>query len=156
MSTTTKLIAKYGNPLINQKAFEQKHMALCTYTPKIKLALPILGASVYCNKDMIKPLTNVLEALIDKELAKEIKTNDQCFCVRSIRGSQDISVHSWGMAIDFNVNDNPLGMTKQQAKAKGLTPFTEAFDQVWRDHGFVCGIDFTRKDGMHYEYTKFL
>lgn len=154
--TTVKLISKYGNPLTNQLAFEQKYMTVLKYSDTIKKEIPALGETIYCNKDLVVPYETVLMALIKAGLHKEIRKNDQCFCVRAIRGSQDISVHSWAMAIDLNPEDNPLGLTRNEALAKGLTPFSDAFQQVWRDNNWLCGIDFARKDGMHFQYTKFL
>ena len=79
------------------------------------------------------------------------------FMPRYIRGyeiQKILSIHSWGLAVDFNVADNPLGLTRLQALGVGLKPFSEQFQQAARDADFICGIDFKRGDGQHFEYTK--
>jgi hypothetical protein len=152
---TKKLIERYGNPMKDRAAFEKKHMTLW-YLPKdIIQAIPAMPARLYCNKDLIKPLEAVLRELIQNDYANkvgtlddEILTFDGCFNIRLIRGSRtEPSVHSWGLAIDLNAYKNQLG---QQVT------FSKEFLQVFRKHGFTCGADFKRLDGMHFEYTKHL
>jgi hypothetical protein len=154
MTTSDKLRLKYGDPATD-KSFEKRCLRVFNYPEDVAKAIPSLGKSVYCHIDFWPVYLKVLRALIEKGLHKEIYSNDECFCVRMIRGSKDqLSTHSWAMAVDYNVKDNPLGMTREQAIAAGLKPFTKEFVQVWRDHDFICGIDFSRGDGMHFEATK--
>lgn len=150
-----KLIARYGDPFKDQLAFEKKHMTLLNYPGDIDIAIPALGKSVYCNRDFVEPYLKVLRLLMQRGLHKEIKSNDQCFNVRKIRGSETLySAHSWGLAIDLNPDQNPLGMTRLEAIQNGLTPFTENFQQTFRDCDFTTGITFPRGDGMHFEYVQ--
>lgn len=152
-----KLIAKYGNPMSDRIGFEKRHMTALNYPTDITEKLPILGKSVYCNKDFVGPYLELLKTWIRRGLHTEIHSNDQCFIVRYIRGQElqkNLSIHSWGLAIDFNIPDNPLGLSRIQALGLGLHPFSEQFQQAARDADFVAGIDFGRKDGMHFEYTK--
>ena len=152
MSISDKLKEKYGNP--KSAGFEQKNLSLYRYPEDVVKALPCLGKSLYCHRDLWDTYIKTLRALIAKGLYKEINTNDQCFCIRDIRGYPgQLSTHSWAMAIDLNPSDNPLGLTRSQARAKGLHPFSEEFIQVWRDHGWRCGADFKRSDLMHFELT---
>lgn len=112
--------------------------------------------AIYCNRDIMQPLIGSFMALEREGLNDELRSYGGCWNIRPVRGGNSLSLHSWGVAVDFNTFDNPLGLTREQATAKGLTPFTDRFQQVWRDHGWTCGIDFARKDGMHFEYTKHL
>jgi hypothetical protein len=154
MTTSDKLRLKYGDP-VNDKSFEKRCLAVFEYPEDIKKAIPSLGKSIYCNKDLWPVYLKTLRDLIKKDLHKEIYSNDECFCIRMIRGSADeLSTHSWAMAVDLNVKDNPLGKTREEAIAAGLRPFSKEFVQVWRDNNWVCGIDFKRGDGMHFELTK--
>jgi hypothetical protein len=157
---TQKLIARYGNPKNttknpnNQATFEKKWMVNWAYPTDIKLAIPSLGNSIYCNRELIPTLEKFYRELMKRQLHTEIHSQDQCFCVRLIRGSEtELSVHSFGMAIDLNPEDNPLGMTRDQCKAKGLKPFTPAFIQCAIDCGLVAGAKFSRADLMHFEAT---
>lgn len=154
MSNRVAIIRRYGDPAIDRKTFERKFMAQW----KIRTLFPFFPAkNLYLNIDLISPLINTLTLLESKGLHKEIKTFDGIFNVRCIRGYEDpcvLSIHAYGLAIDLNAKDNPLGYSQSKAKKKGLTPFTNEFFDVWRETGWTCGIDFKRKDGMHFQWTK--
>lgn len=158
MSTTAdKLKEKFGDPENDRAAFEKKWLRLFAYPEDIRNAIPSLGKSLYCHIDIWPRYVKTLRDLISKGLHKEINTNDECFCIRKVRGKNQLSTHSWAVSIDLNMKDNPLGYTREQAIDKGLKPFTEAFVQVWRDNGWLCGRDFKKRpDGMHFEGTNFL
>ena len=155
--TQRELISKYGNPMQDQAsrhAFERQWMQIWMYPDIIRTNIPTLGKSIYINKDFKPVYEKFLLELIRKGLAKEIRTNDECFLPRYIRGYEAqklLSRHTWGIAVDLNMKDNPLGMTREQAVKAGLVPFTNEFIQVARDCGLQVGADFKRKDLMHME-----
>jgi len=152
-----KLIDRYGNPASDPKGFQSKHMVLWTVPMWIDTHIPALPNKIYINRDIIEPLETVLNRIISLGAFKEINTWDGCFNIRFVRGSKTkMSIHSWGLAIDINAANNPLGMSKNQAVSYGLTPFTTLFDEIWADAGWTCGSGFTRPDGMHFEYTSHL
>ena len=151
------MISKYGNPMDSPQAsldFQKKYMMLWNYPIEISQYIPSLGKSIYINKDYQPFYEKFLKLLIQRGLHTEIKTNDECFMPRYIRGYEAqklLSRHTWATAVDLNVNDNPLGLTREQALAKGLKPFSKEFQQTARDCGILPGIDFPRGDGMHFE-----
>lgn len=101
-------------------------------------------ASVYCNKDLSKPLVDTLELLHIKGLLNEIRTFDGCFNVRDTRGVPGrASMHAWGMAIDFNAQTNKLGCEPSWSKE---------FLDTMRKMGWCVGADFHRQDGMHFSW----
>ncbi len=152
MTTTELLIQKYGNPEGDIRVFEARSMILWDVDQYINAHIPAVPNKIFCNKDLVAPLRQTLLDLISLQLYGEIKTWDGCYNVRKIRGSNTaISLHSFGLAVDINASHNPMGLTKDEARQKGLRPFSEHFDLVWRDNGFRLGIDFKRKDGMHRE-----
>lgn len=154
-TTQQKLIQKYGDPTIERKTFEILNLQLWDIPLYYNTMIPALPNRLYCHKDLINPLAIVFEQLCSSGLYREIRTFDGCFNVRLIRGSKKaLSIHSWALAIDLNAADNPLNYSKEKARSEGLKPFSDAFDEVFRSNGFTCGIDFNRKDGMHFEYTK--
>jgi hypothetical protein len=64
---------------------------------------------------------------------------------RNIRGATHPSCHSWGIAIDLNPEENPLG------KPGRMDPRVVA---VFKKHGFTWGGEFhTRLDPMHFQYA---
>lgn len=151
------LFKRYGNPMDNPSAFQANHMIFWNIPMWIDTHIPALPNRLYINKDLVGPLETVFNRLISIQAYKEIVTYDGCFNIRYIRGSKTkLSIHSWGLAIDLNAANNPLGATKEQAIAKGLKPFTQLFDEIWADAGWTCGSTFSRSDGMHYEYTAHL
>lgn len=152
-----RLLKRYGNPMENRVEFERQWMTSWAVPMWIDTHIPALPNKIYINKDLIGPLETVLNRLISFQAYLEIKTFDGLYNVRYIRGSRTkLSIHSWGLAIDLNATNNPLGLTRQAAMAKGLQPFTKLFDEIWADAGWTCGVNFSRSDGMHFEYTAHL
>jgi hypothetical protein len=155
MTDRDKLIHKYGDPFVDKPAF----VVNMTLFRASELFPWCPFANMYVNKDLVAPLINTFTILEVKDLHTEIKTFDGCWNVRYIRGYEEKkipSIHAWAMAIDLNAKHNPLGISRQQAIDKGLTPFTAAFQKVFKDTGWTCGYDFNRKDGMHFQITNHL
>lgn len=156
MSKQTILKQRFGDPVNDRKTFEKKNMVLYDIPDSLNKEIPVLPNRIYINKIMVEPLTKVLTELVSKGLHKEIKTFDGCFNVRKMRGSNVISMHSFGIALDFNAAWNPLirGVvhTKRAELRKKYVNWSEKFLQVWRNNGFECGADWnTVLDGMHFE-----
>lgn len=145
LKTTAQLLARYGNPVANQKLFEKNWMVLIVVPQDIHTEIPCLPLHLYLNKDIVMPLLKTYRDLISADLHHEIKTWDGCFNVRAQRGSTVISRHSFGIAVDENAAWNKL---------YGQVSWTEDFLNVWRNSGWICGADFhSRTDGMHMEWT---
>ncbi|MDO7847648.1 M15 family metallopeptidase [Hymenobacter sp. M29] len=146
---TTSCLWYYGDP--NSKEFQAKHMVLYVFPDWVaKIFPPYQHQAVrkqWVNKDLITPLEAVFKELLETGLWKELKTFDGLWNIRNKRGLNELSIHSWAIALDLNALTNPLG---------GKVTFSQAFLNVWRKHGFVCGADFGagRSDGMHYQFDK--
>lgn len=140
---------KYGNP------YKHPNMQMY-YTPQRILAdNPRMPVRIYMNADLHAPLNRVLDELAYRKLLGEIKSFGGCHNIRDIRGMPGVkSLHSWGIALDWNVADNPLGWTAEQAKRAGLTPFTDNFVAVWEKFGWEAGIRWERADGMHFQIAR--
>lgn len=146
MVTSQQALKKYGNPEL--LATQSKNMVMWDVPSDLEIG--IIPKRLYCNKDIVIPLSNAFENLISTGLVKELKTWDGCFNIRKKRGLTSMSLHSWGLAIDINASSNPLGLNREQIVAKGLTPFSDKFLQCFRSAGFDCGADWqSRKDFMH-------
>jgi D-alanyl-D-alanine carboxypeptidase len=137
MVTSKDCIARYGDPS------HEKNMTL--WDVPAELEIGVIPKRVYCNKDLIPPLTQAFKNLIATGYVKELKTWDGCFNVRNIRGRTTQSLHSWGIAIDINAAWNQLG--KQPTLSAG-------FVKCFTDAGFDWGGVWQRKDGMHFELAK--
>lgn len=139
MVVSATCFKKYGEPSANNPC-----MVLWDVPNELEIGL--IPKRIYCNKDLIKPLTKAFQALIKTGKVEELKTYDGCFNIRKIRGGKQMSLHSWGIAIDVNAFENGLG---QQPK---LSP---EFVKCFTDAGFDWGGNWvSRKDGMHFQLSK--
>lgn len=157
MATTAQLIARYGNPVKDQNSFVKKWMVMYTlpvwlleHFPKAYNGVHV--TRIYMNKEAQKPFEAVMHDLVCTGLIKELKSYDGCWNVRNMRGTSVPSVHSWGLAFDFNAKLNPLGV--KWGSRPGM--FSKSFLDVWAKHGWTVGAYFGggRSDAMHFQYTK--
>lgn len=133
--TSAQALAKYGEPSINNKN-------LVLWDVPTELEIGLIPKRIYCNKDIVVPLTNAFKALISTGKVKEIKTWDGCFNIRKKRGLTSMSMHSWGLAVDINAFENGLNQ---------IPKLSAGFVKCFTDNGFIWGGTWTRKDGMHFE-----
>ena len=148
MVTSQQALKKYGTPAINNP-----HLVLWDVPKELEIGL--IPKRIYCNKDLIGPLSEAFKKLIETKAVNELKTWDGCFNIRKKRGLSSMSLHSWGIAVDMNCSFNPLGLTREQIIKKGLTPFSEEFLDCFRSSGFDCGADWkNRPDFMHMQLAK--
>lgn len=134
MVTSAQALKKYGDPTL------ERNMILWDIPTELEVG--VIPKRLYCNKDMIYPLTQAFKNLIDTGFVKELKTWDGCFNIRKKRGLNSMSLHSWGIAIDVNAAWNQLNMTP--TLSAGLV-------KCFTDAGFYWGGTWERKDGMHFE-----
>lgn len=138
MVTSQQALKKYGPPET------EKFMVLWDVPSYLEIG--VIPKRIYCNKDMIGPLTQAFKNLIDTGCVKELKTWNGCFQIRKIRGRTSMSLHSWGIAVDVNASWNPLG---------GKSTLSAEFVKCFTDAGFFWGGNFkNRKDPMHFELDK--
>lgn len=151
MVTSKQCFDKWGDPLTTHD--EGTYMVMWDVPSNLEIG--VIPKRIYCNKIMIGPLTQAFTNLIQRGFVNELKTWDGCFNIRKKRGLASQSLHSWGIAIDMNASDNPLGKTREQLIKMGKKPFTEGFLQCFRDAGFDCGADWVKRpDFMHVQLKK--
>jgi hypothetical protein len=129
---------KYGAPTADNKC-------MTLWDVPEDLEIGVIPKRIYCNKDMVKPLTKAFKALIKTGAVSELKTWDGCFNIRKMRKGNLMSLHSWGVAIDVNAFENGL---HQQPK------LSAGFVKCFTDAGFDWGGTWSRKDGMHFQLSK--
>lgn len=128
------MLAKYGNPV------NENNMTVWDIPTELEVgAIP---KKLYCNKDLIAPLSAAFKNLIGRGFAAELKTFDGCFNIRPQRGSTSQSLHSWGIAIDVNAAWNSLG---------AKPTLSDGFVKCFTDVGFDWGGNWKRLDGMHFQ-----
>jgi|TARA_R110000868_G_scaffold82264_6_gene232339 hypothetical protein len=134
MVTSAQCLKKYGDPT--------KESGMTLWDIPTELEVGVIPKRLYCNKDMVAPLTQAFKNLIATGFVKELKTWDGCFNIRKKRGLTSMSLHSWGIAIDVNAAWNGLGKTPV---------LSAGFVKCFTDAGFDWGGTWTRKDGMHFQ-----
>jgi hypothetical protein len=119
-------------------AWERTHIA----TERV----PILG-DVTCNIALFPQLRGALRALVRRGLQDTITSYSGCYARRYTNRdpSQAISHHSWGIAVDVNVPQNPFGAPPDQ---------DPRLVRVFERWGFIWGGRFILPDGMHFEYRR--
>lgn len=134
MITAKQCLNKYGIPEL------EKAMIVWDVPPELELG--VLPKRLYCNKDLINPLSAAFENIIERNLLNQVKTFDGCFNIRKKRGALSPSLHSWGVAIDINAAWNGFG--NKPTMSKELV-------QCFKDAGFDWGGDWVKPDGMHFQ-----
>jgi len=137
MVTSKQALAKYGDPNLQR--------AMVMWDVPGYMEIGVIPKRIYCNRDMIEPLSKAFHNLIQTGYVNELKTWDGCFNIRKKRGLASMSLHSWGIAIDVNAFENGLNQTPK------LSP---GFVKCFTDAGFTWGGTWKRKDGMHFELAK--
>lgn len=100
------------------------------------------GLKIYGHEAMEAPLREAFHNIVDRGFADQLKTYDGCFNIRAMKGGSHYSVHSWGLAVDFNAAQNPFG---------GPVRFTKAFIRCFADASFEPGAAWHTPDGMHFQ-----
>lgn len=134
MVTSEQALKKYGDPT--------KESSMVLWDVPTELEIGVIPKRLYCNKDMVGPLSLAFKNLITTGCVKELKTFDGCFNIRKKRGLTSMSLHSWGIAVDVNAAWNQLNMTPT---------LSDKFVKCFIDAGFEWGGTWTRKDGMHFQ-----
>jgi hypothetical protein len=137
MVTSAQALKKYGNP--------ENQTSMILWDVPSALEIGVIPKKIYCNKDLVEPLTNAFKSLINSGYVSELKTWDGCFNIRKKRGLASMSLHSWAIAIDVNAFENGLNMRPK---------LSLGFVRCFTDNGFDWGGTWQRKDGMHFQLSK--
>lgn len=106
-------------------------------------------APASCHRVMIPQLLAAVDELRERGLYDHLDPLQfaGCFVARHIDRDPDrsLSMHAWGLAIDFNARDNPLG--EPPVMDPGVV-------EVLARWGFDWGGHWRRPDGMHFELAR--
>lgn len=95
-----------------------------------------------CHTAMTPVFQSVFDQIYRKGHWSLIHTFDGCYNDRSARGLQKKSTHAWGISVDLNASENPLG----------ARPVMDGrIISIFEDHGFLWGGRWARPDGMHFQ-----
>lgn len=109
---------------------------------------PLLG-SARCHNKVIPQIRAAFQDVIDRGLADLVRRRDfgGCFSPRFLNSDPNsgLSHHSWGIAFDFNVSQNPYGVEPKM---------DERLVELLESHGLTWGGHWAVPDGMHFEYLR--
>jgi hypothetical protein len=108
--------------------------------------VPLLGPMT-CNVALFPQIRGAIRDIVELGLQDAITSFSGCYAPRHINRirTAGLSHHSWGIALDINVPQNPFGAEPDQDP-----DMVEVFER-W---GFIWGGDFILPDGMHFEYRR--
>ena len=116
----------------------------------VTVEIPRMGTT-RCHRAMVPQLYAALQEIIDAGLYDHFKPEQfgGCWVPRHImwNPSRGLSMHAWGLAIDFNVQDNWYGQQPQ------MDPRIVEIFEKW---GFQWGGHWSTPDGMHFEVERFV
>ncbi|HEX2148550.1 MAG TPA: M15 family metallopeptidase [Actinomycetota bacterium] len=112
------------------------------------VTFPLLG-SARCHNKVIPQIREAFQEVVEQELSSLVRRRDfgGCFSPRFLNSDPNsgISHHSWGIAIDFNVSQNPYGVEPKMDMR---------LVELLESRGFTWGGRWVEPDGMHFEYLK--
>ncbi len=155
MISTPELFRKYGNPTESGSP----------YLTKINLPYPMALSwdlsqkvnSLRCHKLISQNLLSVFNGILAEYGSLKIQQlgidlYGGCFNYRKMRGGNDWSRHSWGVAIDLDPERNQLHETKNTARF--AKPEYKKMIDIFYENGFLSlGIE-NNYDWMHFEIAK--
>jgi hypothetical protein len=107
--------------------------------------VPILG-EVTCHRVMLPQLRGALQEVVDSGLEDRVDPGDfgGCYAPRFIADdpAKGLSLHTWGIAVDLNVQGNLRGSTGE---------IDRRVVDIFKSWGFAWGGDWAYTDPMHFE-----
>lgn len=116
-------------------------------------SLPGYPNRLYCNKAIVAPLTEALSRCVALADGYQVKSIG-CFAPRRKRVNGDLSVHSWGLAVDINPLTNPLAPLPGPVAPVGghARDIPDSWVSVFEGLGWTWGGRFRRADPMHFQW----
>jgi len=151
MITTQEAIKKYGFPTENPKYLTTLKLP---YPMKLAWDKNVYVNKIQCHKLVVDKLELIFKEIlhyygIEKIKELQIDVYGGCFNFRKMRGGNDYSRHSWGIAIDLDPERNLLKETSKTARfaRKEYKPMIDIFYK----YGFVNLGREKNYDWMHFE-----
>lgn len=128
-----------------REVFGEPGMGQCS-RGMVKLPAAIGAKNKFACHELMTPVfSDLFGVLHERGLWHLLRTFDGCYNLRKKTGtSSKYSTHSWGIAIDLNAATNAYRATPT------IDPRVVA---VFKDAGFTWGGNWSKPDGMHFQYA---
>ena len=152
MLTTKQIIAKYGKP--DDDGSDYLVTIQLPYPMRLAWDTDTVVTKMRCHRLVANKFVAIFNDLLAHYGLAELKRLGidlfgGCFSFRKMRGGNDYSRHSWGIAIDLDPARNQL---KQSSKtAQFARPEYKAMIDIFYKHGFVSLGRERNYDFMHFE-----
>ncbi|MFN8252017.1 MAG: M15 family metallopeptidase [Ferruginibacter sp.] len=155
MITTSELFRKYGTPNENGTPYLVKLELPFKMTLSWDRSTPV--SSIRCHRLVSKNLKAALSGILKEYGALKIKQlgidlYGGCFNYRKMRGGNDWSRHSWGVAIDLDPERNQL--RKSHLTARFARPEYARMIDIFYENGFLSLGREKDYDWMHFEIAE--
>ena len=129
----------------------------CPYPLRIAWNLNMTIRSFYCHQKVHDSLAGILQKVLDhygqEEITKlRLDLWGGCYNERRIRGGNRWSMHSWGIAIDFDPSHNKLKWGRDRASF--AKPEYDDWWRFWEEEGWVSLGRERNFDWMHIQAAK--
>ncbi len=137
------LTRKFGTP--NYQQFSRKYVVnidlseFADYLTHVRTFNGKPFTSIEGHRLLAEPLKMALRLVCERGLARELKTYDGCFNIREMKSGNRLSVHSWGLAVDFNARTSPFQNRKSPTWPDMVTDFSDDFVRCFTEAGFEWG-----------------
>lgn len=137
-----EIIAVFGQPC--QPVCESGRVTLPATLP-LSWALSQKVTRFACHELMEDVFATVFAEIHRRGFWPLLEDFGGCYNCREQRGTNaKTSTHSWGIGIDINALQNPLGAPPKMP---------QEIVEVFREYGFQWGGTWSRPDGMHFQYA---
>jgi len=151
MITTQNAIKKYGFPNENPNYLTVLNLP---YPMRLAWDKNVFVKKITCHKLVSDKLELIFKDILNHYGSDKIKDlgidiYGGCFNFRKMRGGNDYSRHSWGIAIDLDPERNLLKETSKTARF--ARPEYKPMIDIFYKHGFVSLGREKNYDWMHFE-----
>jgi hypothetical protein len=150
--TTKQIISKYGKPNVTGEGYLMTIQL--PYPMRLAWDTDTLVHSMRCHKLVgarFLAVFNEIHRVYGYDRIKELGIDlfGGCFNFRKMRGGNDWSTHSWGIAIDLDPSRNQLKETSKTARF--ARPEYKAMIDIFYKHGFESLGREKNYDWMHFQ-----
>jgi len=149
MMTTSQIITKYGEPGPENQVLMQLPYPMVIAWDKAKTT-----SRMQCHKLLVPNFTRVFTQILEKYGLDNIRALGidlfgGSYNFRKMRGGNEWSRHSWGIAIDLDPERNPLKASKKTAQF--AKPSYKPMIEIFYANGFIGLGPEKDYDWMHFE-----
>lgn len=141
----------YGEPGANQAMLNSPYPLYLDW--EISQEIHKFSIHEKCHDAALRAMTRILDAYGLAEIHRlGLDQFGGCLNVRKMRNGRTLSMHSWGIAIDWDADRNPLRATSQTARF--AQPAYDQFLDLWEEEGFISLGRARNYDWMHVQAAR--